>query len=398
MVTNILLARALGKQQFGAWNYLFSFMTLFCLLADGGISGASRAWVAKAQYEGNIKSVLRCAVLMRLLVSLFAASLLAALAGILARAIERPDFLVPLRLASFFVLAQGGCDFLKAVFEGLHRNRFTFIVSITEQIGKVGFAFAMCYATAHIEILVSGFAAVSAVASAMGLVFLYHGFYKPVPMGDAEPVLRPMLRYAAPLFVVSLGASLCLEMGTLMLGYLAGDEQVAVFAPAKQLTMKAFHIGAILSAGTAPVFANLAAEQLPYLRSLMNRLLMIILAVFALLSLFFVVFARPIIAVLYGPQYQDGALCLRLMTPFMVAMGVSSLVQLIMDYRGRAVRRAINLSCSIILGLLLNYLLIPRYWAVGTALATSLSFLPYVILNWLEARSSLKQPQPGRAH
>jgi glycosyltransferase involved in cell wall biosynthesis len=39
----------------------------------------------------------------------------------------------------------------------------------------------------------------------------------------------------------------------------------------------------------------------------------------------------------------------------------------------------------------LNYLLIPPCGAIGAAIATSTSYLPYVILNWLEVRKSLRE-------
>jgi O-antigen/teichoic acid export membrane protein len=67
-------------------------------------------------------------------------------------------------------------------------------------------------------------------------------------------------------------------------------------------------------------------------------------------------------------------------------MGMSIILSSFLDYIGKAKKRAYNISVTIILNIGLNIILIPRYGATGAAIATSVSYLPYVILNWLEVR------------
>jgi len=42
-----------------------------------------------------------------------------------------------------------------------------------------------------------------------------------------------------------------------------------------------------------------------------------------------------------------------------------------------------------VLNIILNLILIPRYGAVGASIGTSIAYLPYVILNWLECKKVL---------
>jgi O-antigen/teichoic acid export membrane protein len=68
----------------------------------------------------------------------------------------------------------------------------------------------------------------------------------------------------------------------------------------------------------------------------------------------------------------------------------------LLDYQGRATRRARNFLFTIVLTVLLNLYLIPRFGAVGAAVSTTVSFAPYVILNVLEVREVLNSARPVR--
>lgn len=57
-----------------------------------------------------------------------------------------------------------------------------------------------------------------------------------------------------------------------------------------------------------------------------------------------------------------------------------------LDYQGAAKKRAFNFSISILCDVLLNLYLIPRYGAIGAAVATTVSYIPYLVLNMLEVR------------
>ena len=67
-----------------------------------------------------------------------------------------------------------------------------------------------------------------------------------------------------------------------------------------------------------------------------------------------------------------------------------------LTYQGLAKKRAINLSITVVLNVGLNFLLIPKYGAAGAATATSISFIPYLITNWLEVRKVFRNAEAAQ--
>jgi O-antigen/teichoic acid export membrane protein len=81
---------------------------------------------------------------------------------------------------------------------------------------------------------------------------------------------------------------------------------------------------------------------------------------------------------------------LQILTVWVVLSSFNQFFNALLDYQGRASRRARNFILTIILAIGLNLVLIPRFGAVGAALSTTAAFLPYVVLNMFEVREIFK--------
>ena len=66
----------------------------------------------------------------------------------------------------------------------------------------------------------------------------------------------------------------------------------------------------------------------------------------------------------------------------------------LLDYQGRARRRARNMLVGICSNVALNFALIPLWGAEGAAVASSAAVCPYVLLNLVEARQVLSSEGP----
>jgi O-antigen/teichoic acid export membrane protein len=105
-----------------------------------------------------------------------------------------------------------------------------------------------------------------------------------------------------------------------------------------------------------------------------------------------VVFLAPyLIPLIFGDQYSGSILPFQILIFYSVTFAFSIQISSFLDYRGLARKRVKNLILIIFLNLLLNFLLIPRYGAVGAAIGTSVSYLPYVILNYFEVKQEFKK-------
>jgi O-antigen/teichoic acid export membrane protein len=211
------------------------------------------------------------------------------------------------------------------------------------------------------------------------------------PAGDQAPAAEPAIlagifRYSLPLFLISIGFLVLTEVDTLMLGLLASDFEVGQFAIAKQLANKLPQFALALSMGTMPGFARLTPDNLAAMRTKFNGVLRLNGLAFIPGGILLILLAPWLIPLVFGPEYGGAVLPLQILTVWLVLTSFNMFFNALLDYQGRASRRARNFLLTIVLTVGLNLVLIPRFGAVGAAVSTTVSFAPYVILNLIEVR------------
>lgn len=390
---NAALARSLGREGYGAWSYYFSILNVIYLFSLLGINDSTRIHVARDR-ETGLRGILRAGGALRFGASGLFGGILLFSAGPLAAALQRPDFSPLFRWGALFLVSQGLVEYLKAVFEGLHRIKFNFMVNMMEYGSKLLLIIFWVAAARSSASIVGSYIAANAVVVITGFAVLFAVFIRNSPASpDGQSWLAPVARYSLPMFALTLGFLIATEIDTMMLGWIAGDAEVGKYAPAKQLSAKLPHFGALVAMGALQIFANTDPARTAHLRRVANKLILFVGAVYLSLSVFILIAAPYFMPLLFGAEFAPSAQPMRLLTPFIFIYGTSRIVAGIVDYRGRAAKRAVYLTVSTVLNVILNLVLIPRHGAAGAAVATSLSYAPYLLLSYLEMRSSLAPPR-----
>lgn len=177
-----------------------------------------------------------------------------------------------------------------------------------------------------------------------------------------------------PFFMSALAASVYLKVDQVMLGIFTTSSEVGQYAAAARLSEVWYFIPVALASSLLPMFVvRLREGRKAYGRSLQRAF--DISAWMALsLSIGITIFAVPIVAVLYGSEFDGTADILRIHTwaaPF-IFMGTVLGRAIIAEDRRRF--ELVRHSAGAILNVTLNLVLIPRYGGVGAALATVISY------------------------
>ncbi|MDI6720639.1 MAG: flippase [Methanomicrobiales archaeon] len=387
---NIFLARALGPEDFGRWSFFLSIITVFFLLSYFGINNSSQKYAAQYNQTSNLKSVIASSFRLRIVVSSLFSLLLLIIHEPLAALLGRPDLALLFLYAVPFVFLAGIIEYLKCVFEGLHRLKYNFIVNLLEYgLKLILVVIALCISGTLLSI-VDAFTLALLIASLIGLYLLYIKFYRdfgePQPESGNMNFTSDILRYSLPLFIISVGFLIATEVDTIMLGLLSTDTEVGIYAVAKQITIKIPHISLAIAMGTIPAFAKLNESNRGEFKKLFNKLLKINAYILFPIVAFILVFSGYLVPLIFGFEYSTAVLPLQILAIYLLCASFSVPLGRFLDYRGLAAKRAINMSVAMFLNITLNLLLIPSYGAVGAAIGTSVSFIPYVLLNWFEVR------------
>ena len=114
------------------------------------------------------------------------------------------------------------------------------------------------------------------------------------------------------------------------------------------------------------------------------------LIVYSVIFLLMFLLSPYFIPFIFGTQYQNAIQIFQYLLPYSFIYSFSIVLSAFLTYQGLAKKRVKNLIFSTILNITLNYILIPKYGAIGAAISTSISYFPYVLLNWMDVRRVLK--------
>lgn len=386
---NIYLARVLGVELFGQWSFFYSILSIILLVSYFGINASSKKFVAEYNNTKDLGSVLKGAFQARFIFSLIFSIVVACFSKQLANFIGKPELSSLLLLSTPLVFLSGGVEFLKDIFAGLHRVKYNFIINFFEFGLKLFFVWLFFLFGIQLSSIIGAYSVGLFFALAAGLYFVYFNFYKRNQRVN-KSYFREILKYSLPLFFVSLGFWIATEIDTVMLGYLRTDAEVGIFSAAKQIVIKLPHIAVAISMGTMPVFAKMGDDNKEKLKKIFYKLLRYNSVIFGLITLVILSLSWWFMPAIYGEDYVESAKPLMLLTPYLVMFSYSVFLSLLLDYRGKAKRRAVNLSVTMVINVVLNYLLIPKYGVNGAALATSISYIPYFVLNLVEVKRELR--------
>ena len=375
---------------FGIWSFFFSILTIIILISYFGINASTKKIVAQYNKTNELNNVLKSSLKLRLIFSLIFIIILVLVHKPLAILIGRPEFAPLFLLSAPLIILTGLVEFLKNIFMGLHRIIYNFIVNLLEYGLKLVLVITFLKVSLDLSNIVNSFTIACLITSVIGFYILYAKFYRENKTHVENDFTGKIFRYSIPLFFITIGFLIATEVDTVMLGLLSTDAEVGTYAVAKQIIIKLPHISLAMAMGTMPVFAKLNDDNKEELKKLFFKLLRTNALIFVIIALAIVFLSPFFVPLVFGIEYNSSVLPLQILTIYLVGFSFSIFLSTFLDYQGLAKKRAVNLSVSMVLNIVLNLILIPEYGAVGAAIATSVSYLPYIYLNWIEVRKVLK--------
>jgi len=252
------------------------------------------------------------------------------------------------------------------------------------------------FATAAVGILVlelgGGVVAASAVyaAGALCAVFVAEGWLRRLGVRRARTARAnwvPLMRVAVPIGLISLLSLLLLRVDVVMLSFLTDADEVGIYSVAFRLVEATQFLGAALAGAMLPWLARAERAGTIGVARGYGLGLKAVNALLLPIGLALVLFAEPIVLLLYGSQFEDAVLPLQLlgMMTLVTALNVFASMSLIARDRPGAYARL--LVPVIVLNIALNLGLIPRFGSDGAAFVAMLSSLILAILAMWQAQS-----------
>jgi O-antigen/teichoic acid export membrane protein len=375
------LTRQMTVEVWGDWSAFLALLNIVLLISDQGINAANKRYVAKTRGSAELGGLVSATLTLRILASLLFTVVIALLIPPLLSWLHQANHIALMQRSLLLIALYRVMDYFKSLFEALHRLRSTFIINTVEHGLKLFLVLLLYRGGDEFFTIVTAFTVAVAVALAAGFVLTIQtipGMFVP---RQAWPNIRQLYLYSLPVFLMSIAGFISPEIDTIMLKNLATDYETGIYSAAKQIVIFLPHIALAFSMGIIPGISIFDETAAPTQRRLYYRLLAGLAGLYLIVCLGIVIFARWGMRLFFRPEYHTASTTLLVLIPFVVFNAATIFSGNLMLYRGLAWQRLANVGVTITANVVLNWLLIPVWGAVGAAAASSLAYLPYCLLN-----------------
>ncbi len=387
MAFDIACARILAPEEYAEWVFFYAVLTMMFYTGWCGINSSTKVFVSKEPVRELLTKTIQASFLLRLIVSIVIGVILILIAFPLAKCLGYPNRYPSLYqlclLAGLLVFLNSFTEFFKELFMGLSDFKKLCGITILEFAGYFLWSLLFLIMFKRVEAIAFGYVCGGTIVFVFGTACLRHiseAGILPRKADGHRSVMGKIFKYAIPIAISSIGGMVLVEMDTLMLGVLSSKVQVATYGIAKNLCSKATHVNYALTVGCMTSFSVLTMENIIEKRSKLLKMSGINVLISLVVTGAFLFFGSFMIILMYGREYRDAGRILKYLTPYYFMYSISTFFATFLDFQGKARIKSLCYCTVIGLNLFLNWLLIPRFGAVGAAIATSLSLVPYTIL------------------
>jgi O-antigen/teichoic acid export membrane protein len=370
LTVGIWIARYLGPEQFGMLNYAIAFVALFTPLYTLGLDKIVVRDIVQAPEQRE--TTLGSALGLRLVTGVLAA--IAAIAAIMALRPGQTTLHWLVGLMAFGLIFQAS-DVVTFWFQSQIQAKQD-VAARSSAYGVTTLARIGCILSRASLLTLGATYVLEPVIRSVGLGATYwrnQGF-KQRWRFDIKRA-KTLLRHSWPLMLSGVAIMIYMRIDQVMLGQLADDQAVGIYSAAVRLSEGWYFIPmAIASSAFPAILVAKQNSQAQYL-SYMSRLFKIAVLVAYLIAFSMSLGSRQVITTLFGASYSDAAIVLSIhvWSGIFTSLGVIS--KLWMTAEDLMLFSFFATASGAIFNLVANHMLIPRYEAIGAAIATLFSYI-----------------------
>ncbi|NEP31981.1 flippase [Moorena sp. SIO3B2] len=385
-LVQVCLARWMGKTDYGIYQYVISWSILLAIPAGFGLPRTVLRFVSEYRVKqewGLLWGILRSSWLISILNSILV-SFLAAGVILLLNYYHHFTYATPLLIGIGLVPLQSLINLQLA----------------TARAAKdITLAYAPSKIIRPVLLLCGGFVVFEKSHSLTGISALEIAeiaFLVTIllQLGFLLPKLKKEFEASQPVYAIRewLGVSFILllqfsffmiisQTDKIMVGSILGPEQAGMYAAAVKTAKWVSFVLTIINMVAAPSFTTLYAKgDLEGLQKVVSTVAMWIFWPSVAMSLFLMVFSQPVLGI-FGSDFMAASWQLKILVlGNLVSAGCGS-VGYLMVMTGHQKKSVKVFGCAAVLNIVLNAIAIPRFGAVGAAIATALTLVLWNI--WL---------------
>lgn len=376
----IYAARILGAASWGAFSYALGVAAFLTIFSDIGINAlitkeSSRNPQLKDQY-------LSTALFTKLgLLAIFVAAVIIFFPHL--TKIEEASAIMPILI---FVFAFDTLrDLGSAVSRALEKMQIEAGVQIFTNIAIVALGFMFLTVNKTSQALAFAYAA----GSGIGLVAIFytlHRHFRNLFRNFKFSLIKPIILTAWPFGLMGLMGAIMLNTDIIMLGWLRSAEEVGYYSAAQKIIQLLYVLPTLVATSIFPVIARMVAQNAVFVKTTLEKATAIIILISIPVTLIGLIFAGPIINLLYGSEYAPAVLTFRILMATILIVYPSTLIGNAIFAYDQQKSFIVFVFASTLGNALFNFLLIPKFGIEGAAASTVITQVITNALIWYKMK------------
>jgi O-antigen/teichoic acid export membrane protein len=389
-VSVMVVAGILSEGDYGLVAIVLTGPTLIGVFRDWGVDWATIKYTAQYRSENkeaNVKNVIASVVIFELLLG-FALSVFSFfVSGYMATALDRPNIVPLIQIASFTIFAEAIMKATQASFTGYEKMEYHSITSIVLSTLKAGFMIILAVLGLGTFGAVVGTTVAYLIAGVISLLLVYVKIYKPLKKQYLDKLeifstIKTLLKYGLPLSISAIVGGFLSQFYNVLLANYCSDVFIGNLQVALNFgSIVTFFVMPILTV-LLPAFSKLDSQKERetlgnvFQFSVKYASILIVPVAFIVMAL-----AQPGVSTIFSGKYSYTPLYLALyvVTFVYTAFGYLSIENIIKSQGKTDVNMKLTLLSSA-MALALNIVLIPMFGILGFLATNIVSGVPSLII------------------
>lgn len=376
LLVSVWVARYLGPEQFGAFNFALAFVALFGAFASLGLDGIVVRDIVREpeqQYE-----ILSSAFMLKLYGGIVAFLISLETIYVMQPAATQTHWLVGIIAAGMIFQSFDAIDLwfqsqVKSKYTVIAKNSVFVIFALVRVVLILNKAPLIAFAWAALAEIIAG---------AAGLTMFYIKQHSILALCCPRMnIARRLVKESWPLILSSLTVSIYMRIDQIMLAQMIDNKEVGLYSAALRFSEIWYFIPTVIVSSVMPSLIQARIESVETYHNRLQQLFGWLVRIAYLIAIPMTFVSSILIRFLYGLDYQRAGLILaiHIWTAVFVFLGVGSTPWTINESTMKYSLVQTTSGCIINIGL--NFILIPLYGGVGAAIATLIAqiFASFVI-------------------
>ena len=372
----IYAARVLGVNGWGIFSYSVSVGALLMIMSDFGIGDLIMR--EATQKKENYKTFISTALVLKIILVVLSILVVIFVGPIISHVPEaRAIFPIVSLILLFDSLRELGLA-INRVSEKMERDMIVKTITNT-----VIFGLGVLLLKAHSD--PSSIAIAYAVGSAVGFftisIIIWKDLKKLLSKIDTR-MFMVVFQITWPFAIIALIGVIMGNVDIYMLGVWRDSGEIGLYSAVQRIQQFVMIIPSTMAVAVFPLLAKLANVDKVQFRSVLEKIISLIMIVCIPITVGGVLLANKIVPFIFGQDYMGAVPILQvLMLMLLVSAPLVILSNVIFAYNKQK-ELVVAYSSGIFANVLLNLLLVPKFGAVGSAVATLISTSIIVIYIW----------------